>query len=178
MKWRPGTFIFALVIALGALSDAACEGKHDLISVENNAAPGLVSVLRMNDPNASAQLLSGFYMVENNAWRWTAGKFSVVLGVPSRAARSGATLTLAFTIPDGVMEKLGNVTLTASVMGAALKPAKYEKPGPDAYTANIPASLLAGDSIRIDFALDKSVPPGVDKRELGIMASSVGLTSN
>ena len=168
--------ILALFLALGG---AACEGKRTPATVENenhNTAPALASVIRMNDPNASAQLPSGFYGVENNTWRWTAGKFSAVLRPPPAAAQNGATLTLAFTIPDGVIEKLKNITLTASVNGMALQSIKYEKPGPDAYTVGIPAALLAGDSVRIDFALDKSVPPGVDKRELGIVASSVGLS--
>jgi hypothetical protein len=181
MESRPAMATLALVVTIGALSEAACEGKHDLISVETeegHAGPSLVSVVRMDDLNSSGQLLSGFYAIEDNAWRWTAGKFSVVLRTPPGAAQSGATLTLAFTVPEGLLEKFGNVTVTGYIHGAALKPAKYLKAGPDVYSANIPASLLAGDSIRIDFALDKSMPPGVDKRELGIIAGSVGLSSN
>jgi hypothetical protein len=171
----------ATVMLSVALCGAACEGKRPQVAVENeqhNSAPDLVSVVRMNDPSAGGQLLSGFYAIENNAWRWTAGKFSVVLRTPPGAAQNGATLTLAFGIPDAVIEKLRNITITASVNSSPFTPAKYNKPGPQVYTVMIPAAMLARDSVNIDFTLDKSVPPGVDKRELGVIATSVGLGSN
>jgi hypothetical protein len=167
----------ALLLALGSVG---CEGKLPQTPVANEgqkAATTPVSIVRMNDQTAGAQLLSGFYGVENNAWRWTAGKFSVLLLTPPAARQSGATLTLAFSIPDGVIEKLRKMTLTASVNGTTFQPAVYAKPGPEAYTAGIPASLLSADTVKIDFALDKTVAPGgADTRQLGIIASSVGLS--
>ena len=171
----------ALIPALMlAFSSAGCEGKRPQAPVANEgqtAAGTPVSVVRMNDQSAGAQLLSGFYGVENNAWRWTAGKFSVLLLTPPAARQSGATLTLAFSIPDGVIEKLRKITLTASVNGTAFEPAVYAKPGPETYTTGIPASLLSTDTVKIDFALDKTVVPGGgDTRQLGIIASSVGLS--
>src|SRR4051812_31507163 len=89
-----------------ALTGAACKGKHNLAAVQNeepDPGPRLVSNVRMNDAAASAQLLSGFYPVESGAWRWTAGKFSVLLRTPPGSAQSGATFNFAFTIPDAVM---------------------------------------------------------------------------
>jgi hypothetical protein len=170
-------FIPALILAL---STSGCEGKVPQTPVANEGqkvATTPVSVVRMNDQSAGAQLLSGFYGVENNAWRWTAGKFSVLLLTPPAARQSGATLTFAFSIPDGVIEKLKRITLTASVNGTAFGPTVYTKPGQQTYTAGIPASLLSADTVKIDFALDKTVAPsGADIRPLGIIASSVGLS--
>jgi hypothetical protein len=167
-------------LLLLVLTAAACKGKHSRVTVQNDeqdTEPRLASIVRMNDAKSSAQLLHGFYGIENNSWRWTAGKFSVLLRTPLAAAQRGATLSLAFNIPDGVIQRLQKITLSASVNGMPLTPASYDKPGTNIYTADIPPSLLAGESVSVDFALDKTVPPDVDKRELGIVATSVGLSS-
>ena len=50
-------------------------------------------------------------------------------------------------------------------------------PEPNIFTADVPPALLTGDSVRVDFALDKTIPPDVDKRELGVVATSVGITA-
>ena len=39
----------------------------------------------------------------------------------------------------------------------------------------MPPNLLAGESVKVDFALDKALPPGAsDQRELGLVVSAVG----
>ena len=77
---------------------SGCRGKHNRASVENEepaeGGPRLASSLKMNDPSAPAQLLHGFYGIEGGAWRWTAGKFSVLLRCPLGSAQRGATLSL------------------------------------------------------------------------------------
>jgi hypothetical protein len=168
-----------IAVAAIALAGAACTGKHNRVTVQNEeqeSAPRVASVVRMNDTKASAQLVSGFYAVENGSWRWTSGRFSALLRTPPGAAQNGAVLTLAFTVPDIVAKKLGSVTLRASINGMALKPETYTAAGAYEFSADVPAALLTGDSVKVDFALDRSLPPDVDKRELGIIASSVGLT--
>jgi hypothetical protein len=173
--WSAPAFCLAVLLAF---TGAACKGKHNLAAVQNeepDAGPRLVSNIKMNDASASPQLLNGFYPVEAGAWRWTAGKFSVLLRTPPGSAQSGATLNLAFTIPDLVIEKLKTVKISAAINGMALKSDEYKKPGADTFSADVPGSLLAPDSVKVDFTLDKSIPPGVDKRELGVVATSVAL---
>jgi hypothetical protein len=168
--------VFSLALAVAA---TACKGKRDRVTVQNEeeTAPRMASLVRMNDPKASAQMLSGFYSLENNSWRWTQGKFSVLLRTPASTATQGAVVTFAFSLPDIVIQKLKSVTITASVNGTKLKSAEYDKPGANIFTADVPAALLTGDSVKVDFALDKTVPPDVDKRELGVVAISVGISS-
>ena len=131
----------------------------------------------MNDPTAAAQLLSGFYAIENNAWRWTAGHFSVLLYTPRGAARRGATLTLKLTIPETALQNSGKVTLTASLDGMTLLSSTWDKPDAYTFTTDIPASMLPTDSVKIDFALDKTFHAPNDARELGIVVTSVGLSA-
>ena len=163
------------------LSLGACRGRHSRTEVKNEEpepGPRFVSALKMADQAAATQLLKGFYGVEGGAWRWTAGEFHVLLRPPLAAAQKGAVLTLAFSIPDVLIQKLGAVSLSASAGTSKLKSENYSKPGAYTFSADVPAALLAGESITIDFALDKSLPAGsVDQRELGLVATAVGLES-
>jgi hypothetical protein len=170
----------AIVFVL-ALSGAACTGKHNSVTVQNeeppvSTKPAMASVIRMNDPQVRGQLVKGFYGVEGGSWRWTAGKFAARLQIPPGAAQSGATLNLNFSLPDAVLQKLGKITITGSINGMSLTSSEFQKSGPTLYTADVAPSLLTGDSVEADFTLDKSIPPGaIDRRELGVIATSVAL---
>ncbi len=172
----------AATVFLAISLNLACSGKHST-TVQNDegesaATPSVVSALKMNDPSAKAQLTKGFYPLEGGSWRWTAGNFSVTLKTPPGAAQKGATLTLRLTASDAVLKQVHSQTLVASVGGTALKSEKYVDSGSHTFTADIPASALTGDTVTIDFSLDNSLPPAVDKRELGVIVSSVVIESN
>lgn len=168
------------LLLLLTLTGTACTGKHDRVTVQNeepDTGPRLASTVQMNDPHTAAQLLSGFYAVENNMWRWTAGKFSVQLRTPL-AAQNGAALALSFTIPEVIVQKLKNIKITASIDGMELKSQVYDTPGPYVFGAEVPASLLTGESVKVDFAVDKTLrPDGGDKRDLAIIANSVSISA-
>src|SRR4051794_34187405 len=80
-------------------------------------AKRIATTVQMGDPRAAGQLLSGFYDIEDNAWRWTGKQFVIELGTPLGAAGRGATVELQFTLPPIVIEKSGSVTLSAAVDG-------------------------------------------------------------
>jgi hypothetical protein len=166
----------AILIATLALAPLACK-RHGRVTVQTEEeGPLLATIVHVADPRAAAQLLSGFYGVEQNSWRWTAGKFSVALRPPRTAAAKGATLQLKFSVPDVVIAKLKAMSLSASVNGAPLSPESYTQAGEFTYTRDVPANLLVGESARVDFSLDKTIPPNSsDQRELGVVVSTVGL---
>ena len=89
----------------------------------------------------------------------------------------GAKLTLSFTLPNVEIGKLKGNGITASINGAVLKTEKYETPGSYVFTSDVPTSVLQADTVKVDFALDKTMRPDGDKRELGIIANSVGISS-
>ena len=168
---------FFLVLLLAV----SCRGRHSRAQVSNEepeAAASVASVLKMSDQAASVQLLKGFHSLEGGAWRWTAGKFQVLLRPPTAAAQKGATLSFAFSLPDVVIQKLSALSLSASIGNTKLKTEKYSKPGPYTFSADVPAALLVGDAVTVDFEFDKSLPSGsVDQRELAAVATSIGLES-
>ncbi len=138
--------------------------------------PSLLPMIQVADPKASAQLVKGFYEVEGNSWRWTMGRFSVVLSPPPGATKSGATLVLRFSLPEPVIKKVGSVRLSATVDGTPLEPQQYDSAGEHVYSRAVPPGSVAKKVVAVDFALDKYLPPGEsDRRELGVVVSVIGL---
>ncbi len=76
-----------------------------------------------------------------------------------RCARE-ALVTFAFSIPEVAIQRLKSIAITASVNGTKLKSSAYDKAGADLFTAEVPPALLTGDSVKVDFSLDKTIPPG------------------
>ena len=168
-------FRILLLVCFGLLTGCSAP---DLAGRTEEEPPQPFTEVQVADPQTSSQLLSGWYNVEQNAWRWTAGKFAVMLRPPIGAAAKGAVLTFHFTLPAIVISRLGSVTLSASIQGSRLAPQIYRTEGPALYSREVPPGLLSGDTVRIDFALDKVMVPGKgDTRQLGVVADRVGLES-
>jgi hypothetical protein len=164
-----------VLLALCLLSGCH-RGLPDLSNLtEEEATPPLAAEIQMADTRASFQLISGWYAVEQDRWRWTARKFSAVLRPPIGAVKSGAILTFDFTLPEAVAARLKTVTLAASIGGAQLQPQTYTRAGESVYARDVPARLISGHSVRIDFTLDKALPPGSDPREFGVIADRLRL---
>jgi hypothetical protein len=169
-------FGLLLVAALLWVPAGCGRGKKDGASVEGG--PRFATTVHMGDPKSASQLVSGFHDIEGNAWRWTARHFVVEVGTPPGAAQKGATLEFELTVPQPVIDQLKSVAVTASVDGNGLPPETYSQPGVYTYKRDVPAALCGKESVQVAFDLDKAIPPGAaDARELGIVASSVGLKS-
>ena len=134
----------ALLAVVVTLDLAACKHKPQAHSdvVDTKQATAL-SELKMGDPAAEPQLIRGFYGVESGSWRWTAPKFAVKLKPPDGSAQTGATLQFQFSLPDVIVNKVGPVTLSASVNGMALPSQTYSKAGEYTYSAPFRPLLLA-----------------------------------
>ncbi len=181
MTKQIATYRAATVVAASLLLlTVGCRGKHSgEVKNEEPSAPAaiLMAQVKMADQDAAAQLIQGFYPPETGAtWRWTAGKFAVVLKAPLGSAERGGTLSFSFSLPEPVVQRLGPMTLTAVAGAKKLGTETYKAAGSYTFTAPVPAELLNKDSVTVDFVLDKSLPAGtVEKRELGLIATSVGL---
>ncbi len=142
-----------------------------------HAAPSTFSnMVAVAAPGVAHQLVSGFYPVEDNAWRWTGKRFVVKLGAPSNTKSADATLRFKFTIPDVASKKYGKLGISCSA-GAAQIPAQFfDRVGQHEFVATLPASALLESVVEITFTLDKSLPPtGSDQRELGVIAQQFSL---
>jgi hypothetical protein len=136
------------------------------------------STIFAGDPNVAGHFAKGFYDVEANAWRWTGKDFAVDLSPPLHAEQKGAQLVVKLAVPDAVIQKEMSVQLSASIKGSNLEPQVYSKAGQYTYTRDVPADKLAADPVRIEFSVDHTLPPtDLDRRELGIIVSEVGLVA-
>lgn len=140
--------------------------------------PALASIVHVADPATTAQLLRGFYGLEQNSWRWTAGSFAVRLQPPVTAARRGARLEIKLAVPDPVIQKLGKITLKAKVGSLEVAGETYSKPGEYIYAREIPAGALTGEAVVVECTLDRVLEQAEgDRRQLGIVVISVGLAA-
>jgi len=154
------------------LAGSGCKRRHD----SSGQAQLLASSIYAGDPNVASHFASGFYGVEENAWRWTGKNFAVDLSPPLHSDQKGAQLVMKLAVPDAVIQKLASVQLSTSIQDYKLDPQIYTKSGQYTYTRDVPADKLQTDVVRIEFALDHALPPTEsDQRQLGIIVSEVGL---
>ena len=138
-----------------------------------------VSKIEPADRATANQLLSGFWWVENESWRWTAREFAVSLLPPDRAEIDGATLYLHLYIPQSQIDALGPMTLSAEVDGRPLEQEVFSKGGTYIYTRVIPKDLLATSILPVKFCFDKALSPvKSDGRELAAIVNGIELQSN
>jgi hypothetical protein len=170
------TVLAAAAAAVLLLASSGCrQNSKESVQTIDEKPDTLLSTVHMADSKAAPQLLNGFYPVEGNAWRWTAGKFAVALHPVAGATQNGAKLVVRFVIPDSALARNKAMTLSGKVGGLALAPETYTKAGDHTYTREVPATVLASDRVVADFALDKFLPAGaVEQRELGIVVNSIG----
>lgn len=141
-------------------------------------APTAVSTIDIADPKQSIQLLSGFYAVEMNKWRWAQKKFSVALKPPPGSEHKGAKLILKIYLPPIQTQLLGAITLHANVDGTPLEVRTFTQPGAYTYSAAVPASALDSNMVTANFDLDKAVTTlKNDPREMGTVVTGVGFES-
>ena len=172
------TLFWALVTIL---LSTACT-KDELNPLERDTAASvpptveLLSTVHMADPRAVAQLLKGFYYVEQGAWRWTKKDFSVVLKVPQSPSDRLVTLELRFAIPKVSMQRLSSLTLSATVNSMSVGAETFGKSGNYTFSKQIPSEAIKEKIARVEFQLDKAIAAGeMEARELGLVATSVAL---
>ena len=165
----PGCLLLVLLFSSCSRRDA-----DDAPLVQEEQHPYLPPVLNVADPDAAPQLLQGWHEVEYGGWRWTEKNFAVLMKVPAQEQQ--ATLELKFTVPETSIARLRSITLRARIGPLALRAQTYSQPGSHTYTQPAPGAAMKGDTVRIEFQLDKALARGeVDSRELGVVVSSVSL---
>jgi SAM-dependent methyltransferase len=110
---------------------------------------------RAFEPASRSQLLSGWHALENNAWRWTAKRFSI-------AVASAGTLTLRCTIPQSlhlpVILKYGESSTV------------FDSPGDHEVSVRVEPGV-------IEFEVDRCLAPdATDSRERGLIVRGVAIT--
>ena len=122
-----------------------------------------LSYLPMNAPEAASQIVSGIYKLEENRYRWTAGRAVLLLKNPQRPARLEAVLYLPPAAPARRAELwVDGGRVAAEPLAAGLHTIRS---GP--ITPSQPA-------VSVIIAVDRTFTPPGDQRELGVILSAAG----
>jgi tRNA (mo5U34)-methyltransferase len=133
-----------------------CRNDSDPINPNRDQRAYALLRSRIRKPDR-VKLLEGWHALEEDSFRWTARRFSVLI-----TQASVSRLRLTFELPAAIIERLGAITLTSA--GGA--PQTYSSAGHHTYLVE-----LQGPQ-RVDFLLDKALPASdADPRELGVLVS-------
>lgn len=109
------------------------------------------------------QLVDGWHVLENGAWRWTARRFGLTV------APGAQRLSLKVTVPPNLELPL---TLTARAEGAVIATHTLTRSGDFECAQHIPP----GDEVLVEFELDGALPPdNADARERAIIVRGIEL---
>jgi hypothetical protein len=127
----------------------------------------------MNDIRNKPQLLSGWYPIEDGAWRWMAKRAEVTLQTPTN---TGLAFDMQLYFPPDHMQRAGGpVTLTVRINGRPLGEETYSEPGGYRFTKPVPEHLLAFPRSQVTIRMNRAIPPSSsDLRELGTVVQALG----
>jgi len=120
--------------------------------------------LPMNTPEATEQIVSGIYDLENNAYRWMSRSGVVALKSPVEAA----PVRVVFRIPDNAPARV----ITLLLDGHEIKSQSYA--GPGAYEIESPPVRPQGPTATLEIAIDRTFNAPPDSRDLGIVLIAAG----
>lgn len=181
-----------LVLSLLLLLGGAC-GRSDIPSASDvpnagtpvapppaeSAAPAAakpqLSYLNTGDVRSKPQLISGWYSIEDAAWRWMSREARAVLLTPRE---SPVNFELRLFFPSEHMKRAGGpVTVSVLFDGNLFAQQKYTTPGGYTLAKPVPAGTLSSPATQVTIRLDRSVPAaGGDQRELGAVVQGLGFT--
>jgi tRNA (mo5U34)-methyltransferase len=114
-------------------------------------------------PPPVTQLVDGWHLLENGAWRWTKRRFTLAV------APGAQRLCLKVTAPPNLQLPL---SLTARAAGALIATHAITAHGDSEYAQHVPP----GAEVLVEFELDRALPPdSTDARERAIIVRAIEL---
>ena len=144
------------------------------------AKPELLSYLHLGDIRSRPQLVSGWYAIEDGAWRWMAPEAEATLRLPLEAP---VQFELQLFFPPDFMRRAGSpVTVSVTLNGKALTKAFYYEPGAHLLAKAVPrellGELLTRPATEVSIRVNPYLPPsGTDQRALGAVVQGLGFAA-
>jgi len=158
-------------------------GWGELVLDSNQPAPQLVwpkpellSYLNLGDIRSRPQLVSGWYAIEDGAWRWMAPAAEATLQPPPDGP---AQFELQLFFPPDFMRRAGSpVTVSVMLNGKPFTTAVYSEPGGHRLANAVPRELLTWPATSVSIRVNPAMPPtGSDQRELGAVVQGLGFVA-
>ena len=134
--------------------------RADVVAAQEPA----LSHLAMNAPEAESQIVSGIYKLEENRYRWMAGRGVVLLKKPDRPA----PLQAVVYVPPGAPVR------RVEIWADGERVASHAVAAPGLCTVESPPLEPGNPSVTVVIAVDTTYSPPGDRRELGVILSAVG----
>ncbi|MGB7762165.1 MAG: hypothetical protein WBL61_20195 [Bryobacteraceae bacterium] len=139
--------------------------------------PEMLSHLNLGDTRSRAQLLSGWYTIEDGSWRWMAPEAKATLRpLPDPAVQ----FELQLFFPPDFMRRAGSpVTVSVMLNGKPFTSAFYYEPGGHRLAKPIPRELLGElltcPTTTVTIRVNPYIPPSAtDQRALGAVVQGLG----
>ncbi len=127
-----------------------------------------LAYLPMNAPGADNQIVSGVYQLEENRFRWMAGRAVFLMRLPP----APTPLVVEFVIPEAAPAR--RVTLYLNDLQVGIR----DCAGPGAYRLDSAPVKAKGDSATVAVAVDRTFTVPGDRRNLGIVLSAIGFAES
>jgi SAM-dependent methyltransferase len=141
-------------------SRLGCSADSDPVHVEADERALVVVKSRTRHPGLHVRLLEGWHDVEDNAFRWTAKRFSLEVTLPEPAHE----FALRFFLPDAFYKGFP-VRISCAIAGQPSGSITCASPDAKEFRGRFPFEAL---SYRLDFTVESLFRPSGDQRELGI----------
>lgn len=140
------------------------------------AKPELMSYLNLGDIRSRPQLVSGWYAIEDGAWRWMAPEAEATLRPPLDGP---VQFELQLFFPPDFMRRAGSpVTVSVMLDGKPFTKAIYYEPGGHRLAKLVPRELLTWPTTSVSISVNPAMPPtGSDQRELGAVVQGLGFVA-
>ncbi|MGA3259862.1 MAG: hypothetical protein ABSE35_13345 [Bryobacteraceae bacterium] len=163
-------------------------GWGELVLDSNQPAPelqgakpaGMLSYLNLGDIRSRAQLVSGWYAIEDGSWRWMAPEAEAILRpLPDQAVQ----FELQLFFPPDFMRRAGSpVTVSVMLNGKPFTKAIYFEPGGHRLAKLVPrellGELLTSPTTHVSIRVNPSIPPtATDQRALGAVVQGLGFVA-
>jgi hypothetical protein len=136
--------------------------------------------LNLGDIRSRAQLVSGWYAIEDGAWRWMAPEAEATLRpLPDQEVQ----FELQLFFPPDFMGRAGSpVTVSVMLNGKPFTKAIYYEPGGHTVAKRVPrellGELLTWPTTSVSIRVNPYVPPtATDQRALGAVVQGLGFVA-
>jgi len=167
MRWILVTLLAALC---ACRADLAVSPPREQRTTLDPTALG--PFVRMNQINAERHLVSGVYQLEDNAWRWCAGRAALRLRL---GPVDNLKFVMRYSVPVQVMQRAGAVRLRILLNGKLWEETRYDKDGIYEIDKPVPANLLLPNADNhVTIEIDKPLPPDAGRPEYGFILVHAG----
>ncbi len=170
--------LLAILLLLGLWLTGCGQPPKEVRSAPQEPAAGRkpepqYSYTQMNDLRATPQLLSGWYPVEDGAWRWMGREAQVMLRAPENPP---AQFEVRLAIPRGHLAITGPLTLSVLFNNRPFAEQTYNSEGAFTFTKPVPPGTVSPGAVQVTLRVNKARPPGTggDLRELGLVILGLG----